>query len=128
MVALLGTALLGGLAGSAISGKGPGRKILKNIGLTVSEPFLGLKAKARQKETEELAKQQEDKQKALEAEVETRAKNEESTAASQAAGKAARKRQKARSAAAKGRRSTLLTGPLGLIGEPETAGRTLLGG
>ena len=39
----------------------------------------------------------------------------------------ARLQRQARGALAGGRRSTILTGPLGLTGEPEVGGKTLLG-
>lgn len=38
-----------------------------------------------------------------------------------------RKKQKKKSTAGTGRRDTILTGPLGVIGEPQTANKTLLG-
>lgn len=123
MAALLGTALLGAFAGSSASGIGPGRAIAKGIAEEI--PILGTQIK--KKRAEKLAKEQDEKQKGIEAEAATRLEQEESTAASQAAGKKARKRQKAKSATAQGRRGTLLTGPLGLVGEPETSGKTLLG-
>lgn len=36
-------------------------------------------------------------------------------------------KQKAKSASAGGRRSTILTSPLGIVGEPQTSGKSLLG-
>lgn len=43
------------------------------------------------------------------------------------AGRKARDKQKSRAASATGRRSTLLTSPIGIVGEAEGARKTLLG-
>ena len=63
----------------------------------------------------------------LERQLAERVGNEESAATAEAAAQGARKRQRALAAMASGRRSTILTAPLGLKDEPRSARRTLLG-
>lgn len=68
--------------------------------------------------------------KKLEDDEAARRKEEElalSAEGDKSAQQAARKRQKALQAGAQGRRDTILTGPLGLPGQAETANKTLLG-
>lgn len=63
----------------------------------------------------------------LASEADLRRTNEEGTAAAAAEGEAARKRQLAKAAGAQGRRSTILTGPLGLVEEANVTRKTILG-
>lgn len=80
--------------------------------------------KAARKESKSIQKQQ----MAQQAGVEQRYKDSMETESQTAAASAARDRQRGQAAGATGMRSTILTSPLGLIGEPTTAKKSLLGG
>lgn len=82
-------------------------------------------ARRQEKAAEKAQKRQFEEQSRLEQEYRGRlaARDEDQTSAAAAA----RDRQRAAAAGATGRRSTILTSPLGLPGEPETGRKTLLG-
>lgn len=79
-------------------------------------------AKQQQDQQNQLLKQQEDERKKYEAD---QAKLESEQA--QLDRNSMRERQRARARGAMGRRDTFLTGPLGVVGEVEGAQKTLLG-
>jgi hypothetical protein len=74
-----------------------------------------------------IAANQRDQANTLASQAESRAAQEESTAASEAAGQSARARQRSKAAGSQGRRSTIATGPLGIVGDADVARKTLLG-
>lgn len=63
----------------------------------------------------------------LASEAETRRTNEEGAATAAADAQSARARQKQIAASAQGRRSTILTGPLGVVEDAPVARKTILG-
>lgn len=63
----------------------------------------------------------------LASDAELQRTNQEGTTAATAAADAARTRQLALAASAQGRRSTILTGPLGSVGDATTTRKTILG-
>lgn len=82
------------------------------------------KAMAEQKiQQDKLLKQQED----LAKEAQTATTEAQAQQGAQEESASARRRQRLRALGATGRRDTILTGPLGVMGEPEIAGKTLLG-
>jgi|CXWL01.1.fsa_nt_gi hypothetical protein len=89
-------------------------KASKDVGLPQNDPELDAQKAA-------------DEAKRLLAEAAARRTNDASTAAAKEAGTLARSKQKALASSAQGRRSTILTGPLGLISDASTARKTILG-
>jgi hypothetical protein len=73
------------------------------------------------------AKDAADKQANQQAGLEQQAKDQQASVDASNAQQMARKKQQAAAAGAQGRADTLLTGPMGAVGQAPTAGKTLLG-
>lgn len=78
-------------------------------------------------EAKEARAQEQESQRRLQSEIESRRTTEESEETARRTQEEARRRQRALATGGRGRRDTLLTGPLGAVGEAQTARKTLLG-
>jgi ATPase subunit of ABC transporter with duplicated ATPase domains len=111
-------------------------KIFKDVVTTVTPVGLGYRAYNHFKDESAKSKAEKDAKEAkrrgdLEAAIQSDAQNSKqakSVADSVAAQQAERKRRQQQAAANRGRRSTILTSPIGLLGQSPKGGRDFLGG
>lgn len=87
----------------------------------------GAQYESQRKEAKAQRDDQEQKQLALAGEADAKMKDEQAQADAQRARSQARSRQRMGQAASQGRAGTILTSPLGVQGQPEAGGKTLLG-
>lgn len=102
----------------ALEGALGGKKVKEGV---VDEP------KEARRRAEEAANEQRRSAENLASEAETRRVNEEGAANAEATAQAARKRQRSLAAGNQGRRSTILTGPLGIVDDTPVARKSILG-
>lgn len=121
MPAIAGLSLTYLGTGAVLAGVGYGLSTIPEV----KKGFQDVTGTTARREARKAGEKQERKQAQLEAEARERVAGAEAAAAGTLAAQAARARQ--RGAAGQGARETILTGPLGLMSQPETAQKTLLG-